>query len=301
VGSPASRGGLGIVADDPADDPADDMVARAAADARRAADDAGVVVRAAETVPEVEALIRVGEAVWGPQGTLATNEMRALAFAGSVVLGAFDREGGEEPVGFLIGFLGWNGGLHLHSHQTGVVPGRRRGGVGYALKLAQREICLRHGIAEVRWTFDPLIRRNTAFNLGRLGARAEQFLPDFYGRMSDALNLDDLSDRLEAVWLLADPLPARSAAGADGRIPGAGRRPGVLVDDGGWPAETAVAPAAGHHLAVPADFAGLRSGNPDAARAWRLAVRRVLSAAYADGLRIGSVDDDGYVLTAADA
>lgn len=292
--APAGHGDRGILAGD--------LPAGAAVDAQRAAQEAGLVVRAAESVPEVDALIRVGEAVWGPQGTFTRNELRALAFAGSVVLGAYDRRDEDSgPVGFLVGFLGWNGGLHLHSHQTGVLPARRGGGVGYALKLAQREICLRRDIDEVRWTFDPLVRRNAWFNLRRLGARAERFHPDFYGRMSDAVNENDLSDRLEAVWSLCDPVPADPPE--EGRLsPGAApgtARPAVLVAADGRPRETGLPPSAGHHVAIPADFGRLRDEDPARARDWRLAVRRVLGAAYGAGLRIGRIDGDGYVLTEA--
>src|SRR5665647_2394984 len=156
VSSTAGGGVVALEVDDPA--------ARAAVDAERAARDAGLTVRAAESVSDLQALIAVGEDIWGPNGTLAINEMRAVAVAGGVLLGAYDLAAETKgPVGFLVGFLGWNGGLHVHSHQTGVLTGRSGGGVGYALKLAQREVCLRHGIDEVRWTFDPLVRRNTSF------------------------------------------------------------------------------------------------------------------------------------------
>lgn len=165
------------------DDVLAEAATEAAADAERAARAARVTIRPAESVRDLEALTAVGDAIWGPNGTYATTDMRALTFAGGVVLGAYDATGERGgPVGFALGFLGWNGGLHLHSHQTGVVQNRRGGGVGYALKLAQRAICLRQGVDEVRWTFDPLVLRNTSFNLGRLGARAARFLPTSTGR-----------------------------------------------------------------------------------------------------------------------
>src|SRR5437762_3219314 len=42
-----------------------------------------------------------------------------------------------------------------------VIPRLQHRGVGFALKLAQRAVCLEHGIAEIRWTYDPLVARNT--------------------------------------------------------------------------------------------------------------------------------------------
>jgi predicted GNAT superfamily acetyltransferase len=234
------------------DEIADKVAAEASRDAGRAAESAGVTIRATESLPELEALIAVGEAVWGPGGTFAAAEMRAIAFAGGVVLGAYDpADERSGPVGFLVGFLGWNDGLHLHSHQTGVVAGRRGSGVGYALKLAQREICLGHGVEEVRWTFDPMVLRNTSFNLRRLGARAERFLPDFYGRMSDSVNSNDLSDRIEAVWRLTDPLPPADPAPDPGRTGMVTARPAALVSARGRPEETGLPPAAGDHGGLP--------------------------------------------------
>jgi len=274
---------------------AGELAERALADAERATRTAGVRVRAAGTVAELRELIAVGDAVWGPNGTYAVNELRALTFAGGVVLGAYelgDKSSG--PIGFLVGFLGWSGGLHLHSHQTGVMPACRSRGVGYALKLNQRAVCLSHGVQEVRWTFDPLMRRNTAFNLRRLGAHAHQFLPDFYGQMEDALNSDDLSDRLEAVWRLAEPIPVAFEGAPE---VGRGAPAAVLADVNGWPHRTSVPPRPGSHVAVPAEFGQLRQREPQRARAWRLAVRQVLKQAYGTGLRIGDVDGYGYLLT----
>lgn len=273
----------------------DKAAVEAAADAERAARTAGVTVQAAGSLSDVPGLVGVSDAVWGPNGTLAAKDIWALAYAGGMVLGAYEE---DLPVGFLIGFLGWNGGLHLHSHQTGVVPERRGVGVGYALKLAQRDMCLRRGIEEVRWTFDPLVLRNTAFNVRRLGARATRFLPDFYGEMSDSVNSNDLSDRLEAVWRLTDALPPPDPAPDPDGSTRVTARTAALVGSDGWPRETGLPPSAGDHVAVPAYFPRIRRQEPERAKAWRLAVRRVLSAAYAAGLRIGQVDENGYILTA---
>ena len=70
----------------------------------------------------------------------------------------------------------------MHSHMVAAVPDRRHAGVGYALKLAQRASTLEQGIEMMRWTFDPMVARNAWFNLGKLGALADRFDPDFYGR-----------------------------------------------------------------------------------------------------------------------
>jgi predicted GNAT superfamily acetyltransferase len=203
----------------------------------------------------------VAEQVWGPGQVPQSNLLRALAHAGNPLLAA---TGDGHPTGFALGFLGWNGGLHLHSHMTAVVAGERSRGVGYALKLWQRAVCLRAGVDEVRWTYDPLIARNAHFNLVKLGAEVLAYRPDFYGAMDDTVNAGDHSDRFEVSWRL------RSARVLDAL---AGRPPA--------PAGPAVAT-----LAVPPDYDHLRRTAPDEAARIRLRVRRELQRTAAAGLRV---------------
>ena len=94
-----------------------------------------------------------------------------------------------------------------------VDPAARGRGIGVALKLRQRAVCLEHGVDEVRWTYDPLIRRNARMNLVRLGAEVVAFHPDFYGGLDDAITGADHSDRFEVRWRLDSPRTARALAG----------------------------------------------------------------------------------------
>ena len=268
----------------------EDLVQVADADARSAAARAGVRIAEADDEAASRLISSAGDLVWGPRGTFAPNELRALAFSGNPVhLATDDRDGAV--VGFAVGFVGWAPALHVHSHQVGVVENRRRRGVGFALKLAQRRTCLIRGITEMRWTFDPLVRRNVAFNVNALGARAVAFYPHFYGAMADTINAGDASDRLEASWDLTRPLPAAPPAGS-------GTGPAVLVDDGGWPVLTAPL-APGGLVEVPRDYEAVRATDRRRSEAWRLAVRDVLARAYPAGLRVGSVEVTGYRLVEA--
>jgi predicted GNAT superfamily acetyltransferase len=267
-------------------------------DAKQAAARAGVDITEPLDESDAALIAEAGDRVWGPRGTLARNELRALMHAGDPVHLALDRtRDGRPVVGFAVGFLGWSPCLHVHSHQVGVVEGQRRRGIGYALKLAQRHTCLSHGLTDMRWTFDPLVRRNVAFNLNALGVRAASFHVEFYGAMDDAINGGDASDRLEAVWSLARPLPSRPPGGTP-------RPPAptdvdpltLLVERDGWPQLTGAEPSPGALLAVPADYESLRRQDPARSGAWRAASREVLLAAYGTGLRIGRVTDAGYQL-----
>ena len=71
------------------------------------------------------------------------------------------------------------------------------------MKLHQREWAAANGLDWIVWTFDPLVRRNAWFNLVVLGADVREYLPSFYGTMSDAINAGDESDRLLVAWDVA--------------------------------------------------------------------------------------------------
>ncbi|HEV7899795.1 MAG TPA: hypothetical protein VGP31_18320 [Planosporangium sp.] len=200
------------------------------------------------------------EQVWGAGQVPQRGLLLALAHAGTALLAA-TRDG--RPTGFALGFLGWTGGIHLHSHMTAVISGDRSQGVGYALKLWQRAVCLREGIDEVRWTYDPLIARNAHLNLVKLGAEVLAFRPDFYGAMDDTVNAGDRSDRFEVSWRLPSRRVLDAVAG----------RPAPLGDVVG-------------SVRIPADYDHLRRTAPDEARETRLRVREALETIWSAGLGV---------------
>ena len=237
--------------------------ARATADA--AAFAAGITVAAVATPDELDVLRATMEKVWGPEIVPPRNLLRGLALGGACLLVA-SREGA--PIGFALGWLGWDSGVHFHSHQVGVRAGIRGGGVGYALKLAQRAMCLDHGIHEMRWTFDPLLAANARFNLVRLGARVVGFFPHCYGERRDAFNTGDTTDRVEVSWRLDVPV-----GGAE-----------VLATDGVSLIE------------IPGDYQALRTSDPRLAAATRVRVGAAFAAVFADGREVLGLADNGYVI-----
>jgi predicted GNAT superfamily acetyltransferase len=230
-------------------------------EARRVADRAA---RAAEvsirpvTPSGVSGVQDLLSTVWGPAQRLQANLLLALSHAGATVAAAV-RD--DVPIGACVGFLGWSGGVHLHSHMAAVRWGHRTGGVGYALKLWQRAVCLEHGVDEIRWTYDPLVRRNAYFNLAKLGARVVDYLPDFYGQMDDIVNAGDRSDRFEVSWALVDVDPDSPPDPPDPTV--AGER----------------------FVALPEDYDALRREDPAAASRWRDRARAEIAAHWDDGLR----------------
>jgi len=115
---------------------------------------------------------------------------------GGCLLGAYS---GDTLSGFVFAFRAPG---YLYSHLAAVDPSFQGQGIGYALKMAQREWALERGFESIRWTFDPLQKINAHLNLHKLGAVGVAYHIDYYGRLDDELNAGLPSDRLEVEWPL---------------------------------------------------------------------------------------------------
>jgi predicted GNAT superfamily acetyltransferase len=261
--------------------------------------DEGIEIRPLASVQEANDAAALIDRVWGEERIVTPALLRALGAHGNPVLGAWR---GEEMVGTQMGFVGiTEEGPVLHSHITGVAPGLEHRGVGFGLKVAQRDWCLAHGIDVVTWTFDPMIARNGYFNLVKLGALGVEFHRDYYGEMADTINIGERSDRLEVRWELDTDRVVRALEGTP--PPSPDRHDSVVLQDrDGRPVRSGGRWADEDHVivGVPSDYLGLREGDRDLARAWRDAVAEVLEEAFDRGyLAIGFVRSEllnGYVL-----
>ena len=133
---------------------------------------------------------------------------QAMQHNGACLIGAFD---GSKLVGFVFGLLGTVEDLDdridqvaaarllMYSVTMGVLPDYQRGGIGYRLKLAQREFALRIGIRLVTWTHDPLESQNAYLNFQKLGVVCHRYLQNYYGEMG-GINVGLPSDRLYVEW-----------------------------------------------------------------------------------------------------
>ena len=248
---------------------------------------ADVEVRSLTDLSELDDARGVFDTVW-PSGAAMTqiqpNLLKALVHAGGYASAAY-RDG--EPIGAALGFVGrsarsgtWH--THLHSHMTAVLDPYRDQHIGSALKLHQRVWALERDIDTIVWTFDPLVRRNAVVNLVKLGVDVDGFEVNFYGRMDDAINTDDPTDRLFACWHLTS---ARAISASLGRI------------DRMDPAELVASGSDILEIDLPEDIVALRSIDPQAAAQWRLSVREALVSSFAAGFQIVGVSTSGgYVL-----
>jgi predicted GNAT superfamily acetyltransferase len=281
-----------------------------AADARAAArvvaDDAaqraGVEVVDLHDARDLTGASALFDAVWGRPGTagavLGVEALTAIAHAGGQVSVA--RADGS-VVGATAAFLGRtaDGTPFLHSHVTGVLP-EAVAGTGTALKWHQRAWCLDRGIDEVRWTFDPLIRRNLAFNLVRLGAQVDRYLEDAYGPMPDERNAGLPTDRLVARWALSSPRVVAAAGGRSASpdvdaLRRSGAEVALEVSPDGSPHLT-VTTAPRSLVRVPEDVESLRTVDPELALAWVAAVREALGRPLQQGARVSGATRDGWIV-----
>lgn len=242
-----------------------------------------ITIRELSSLDDSRAAAALLDSIWGGRAVITSELLLAMGTHGGLVLGAFR---GEALVGAQMGFLGLVDGRPVaHSHVTGVVPDEQGAGVGFALKLGQRDWCLARDIDVVTWTFDPLIARNARFNLHKLGAVANRFLRDFYGSMDDAFNVGERTDRLEVRWDLRSPRVKSAVQGRPSEESDAGEASVVLDEREGQPIFQEVGDATRIAIRVPSDYQSLRRTDPAAAKAWRDAVGDAMEEAIGNGFR----------------
>jgi predicted GNAT superfamily acetyltransferase len=195
----------------------------------------------------------------------------AMLHVGAYCSAAFE---GEEIVGASFGLEGrMNGSSILHSHVTGSF----RPGAGYELKLDQFVWAKENNIEAITWSFDPLVRRNCVFNFDKLGATAIEYLPNFYGTMTDEINAGDDSDRLFAWWPTTrnnspeQPTTELSCA---------------VFNDNGHPVVSDCDPAHPFTVYLPENIEAMRQTDLSLACQWRIAVREALEPAFSQGATI---------------
>ena len=200
---------------------------------------------------------------------ITPNLLQAMLHSGSYLSGAFID---NKIVGAAFAFPATNGGLHLHSHMTAVLPEFRDKGVGYALKIDQWNWAKKQNYSYLSWTFDPLVRRNAKLNIAKLGVDISAYFPNFYGDMPDALNAGDESDRLMVSWRTDIDAPKAR--------------------------ELITKPETGDILIeIPEDIVAIRSKNQSESMKWRRQVREQFLAAFEkNGKVIGFSANNEYVV-----
>lgn len=220
---------------------------------------------------EIREIVPVIKSAWGMQNLeqLIKDIVAAMRFHGGLVLLA--REQGR-VVGMHFSFPGYRQGQpYLYSHMTGVISESKYGGVGKALKLAQKEWAKQHGFKLIAWTYDPLMALNANFNFNKLGVFSRTYLRNFYGEMDDSLNFGMPTDRFVAEWWLDYEKndPARPDAFLNAL-------PNISGMDFNFDSSTI-------GLYIPGDFVAMKKSSREEAMKARLATREAMETLFSHG------------------
>lgn len=260
-----------------------------------------IVIRPLEGIDELRAAVRLQESTWGEgfSERVPVSMLLVAARLGGVVSGAFTPDG--RMVGLVFGLTGIRAGRPVHwSDLLAVSPDFRNGGLGRRLKLHQRERVMPMGIDRIYWTFDPLESRNAHLNLARLGAVADEYVPDMYGPSNSPLHRGLGTDRFVVRWDIAsERVAARLAGEAPPTLAELGQQPRAFrVCEGRHGPEPDGVPEGppdlpSYLVPVPSDIQALKDASAGTAARWREATRAVLEPALARGGEVRELVRDG--------
>lgn len=249
-----------------------------------------IAIRELETVADLERALELERNVWQCDASDVIPITLAVASraAGSIWLGAFD---GDQLVGFAFALPSLERGeVAFHSHTVGVLDEYQSCGVGYQLKLAQRNRALALGVRKMTWTFDPLRSRNAHLNFCKLGVVSDRYEVDFYGTKSSSPLHTNSTDRLWVTWNLADTRVEHRLKGKHPRLEMldalAHLDPLVRFNGDGRPAVGDLQPALARQriaIEIPRDVDRIERDDVALGREWRLATRRAFSEALKAG------------------
>jgi predicted GNAT superfamily acetyltransferase len=245
--------------------------------------------------------------IWGPgyDDVVPVPILAVSVHSGGILIGAFDEDrskasgsspaesSGERMVGFVYSLPGIKDGKPTQwSHMAGVLPAYRSRGLGYELKLLQRERALQAGLDLVQWTYDPLQAMNAHLNFAKLGVVVAEYAVNLYGASGSPLHGGNPTDRFVADWWIRMPHVQRRLAPAALAMRDQGVAESARINRaapaGEWRTCVDVDLALdARRLAVeiPMGFTDMLAKAPDLALAWRLATREIFTTYFARGYR----------------
>jgi predicted GNAT superfamily acetyltransferase len=233
-------------------------------------------VRPLRDLDEFRQCERVQFHTWGAPGVTCEALLAAHKYGGAMIGTLI----GGRVVGFIFAFLAWYHGRLAHwSHMMAVEAGYRDQGFGFKMKLVHRRFALERRIKSICWTFDPLQSRNANLNIARLGARAEEYLPDCYGRFPSSLEGGLPSDRWVVNWRIST---ARVESRLRGKLPrfdpSLPRVNETRLNAAGFPQNRAIRLDLSDRrllVEIPSSTEAMRAESMPLARRWRFEARRI--------------------------
>lgn len=250
-----------------------------------------VQIRPLKTEQEFRACERIQNIVWGNVGVsgelLSVTQKYGGAVLGSVIHG--------RVVGFIYAFLARRHGRLIHwSHLMAVEPKHRDLGLGFRMKQAHRKLAMADGITSICWTYDPLQSRNAALNIARLGGRAEDYIPNCYGRFPSAIEQGLESDRFVVNWRIRTAAVERRMQGRRPSVAAMLRAPRInetRLNASGFPENSRIRFDLSQPTLlaeIPAQTDLMRARSIGLARRWRLETRAI----FLKYLRLGYRAED---------
>lgn len=251
-----------------------------------------IAIRELESVEDLRKVLALEREVWGSSDADVTPITLAVATrtAGAMWLGAFD---GVECVGFAFALPSIeHSSFGFHSHMLGVRRELRDRGIGFALKMAQRERALAIGTKKITWTFDPLRAPNAHFNFSKLGVISSDYRVDFYGPYTSSPLHANGTDRLLVTWPMSERRVEDRLRGKDPRAEVLDTlihlEPLVRFTGNGQPCIADLAQLLTRQRAaieIPGDIGQIERDNPALGHEWRLTTRL----AFTEALKAGFV------------
>jgi predicted GNAT superfamily acetyltransferase len=250
-----------------------------------------ITYKTIEDLVDINDIVSLQSDIWSQDSVSPLPQLVASIHHGGILIGAYSD---NRLVGFCYGFAGYkNGEVYLISHMAAVRPEYQNFGVGYQLKLKQREWAVAYGYQKIVWTFDPLEVRNGYFNLCKLGAYSKMYIPSYYGEMQDKLNKGLPADRLVIEWDICSHRVEKAISGVMPYPKDHNYEILLHADqDTEYPnpiEKRSIPQGDGYLVAVPTNIQLLKQTNLEIAKAWRLAIRDVISEALLDEFVITGV------------
>jgi predicted GNAT superfamily acetyltransferase len=245
------------------------------------------------TLDDFAAVVNLERRIWGPgyEDVVPVPILAVTVKRGGILVGAFD---GDRMVGFVYSMAGLKDGRPTQwSHMLGVAEEYRDAGLGFRLKLLQRERALAMGLDLVEWTFDPMQAANAHLNFAKLGVIVEEYEENAYGESASPLHAGNPTDRFVAEWwirkphverrvALSGPFVLESSEIADARPANRMRAAGEWLECAGVDLSLDVRRLT---VQIPVGFTDMLSRNPELALAWRLRTREIFTTYFARGYR----------------
>lgn len=236
---------------------------------------------------DMDGLEEVQQSAWGyddrdlTPGSLFT----VHAHMGGVVCAAFAVHS-DLPVGFAYSFPAlYKNKMVQHSHMLAIRPEHRQSGLAARLKIHQRNRAVAMGYDLMTWTFDPLLTKNARLNLGKLGARAVSYHPDWY-TIKGGIYAGLPADRFFVEWDLNNSVLEQPKTPPSGEIAleANGSRAGI-------PNLELTSPVV--LIESPREIDALKKTDLSAAQTWREAHRVVFPHYFGLGYVVTEIHDTG--------